>query len=327
MITNELFEAGLAHGGGTYAVSLKFSSGSSEEISSAVESMARVTGNSALAGKNAPPHLTLGMFHVSGSDVPVLLKSFSEFAESQRFPIEIEFGGIDGFLTKVIFLSLKSGSESEKLVRKLNAALHGIFLGHFEPGGNRNYLPERFFSACRPCAEARRGRIQKGDGILACSSRSGKSRRRVGFARAVPPVRGDWVVPDFICLERMPQRIGLKKSSCRARFFCKSVDTIGAFAYTISRFGGVAHLARAFEWHSKGSRFKSDRLHQRSAFCGSFFLPGRRTCVFFSVRACSARQIPRRGWGLKNGSPADSRSRFPSARAPFPRFRFPPPSR
>lgn len=145
MITNELFGAGLAHGGGTYAVSLKFSSGSSEEISSAVESMARVTGNSALAGKNAPPHLTLGMFHVSGSDVPVLLKSFSEFAESQRFPIEIEFGGIDAFLTKVIFLSLKSGSESEKLVRKLNAALHGIFLGHFEPGGNRNYLPERFF--------------------------------------------------------------------------------------------------------------------------------------------------------------------------------------
>ena len=25
--------------------------------------------------------------------------------------------------------------------------------------------------------------------------------------------------------------------------------------------GAVAHLARAFEWHSKGSRFKSDQLH------------------------------------------------------------------
>ncbi len=24
--------------------------------------------------------------------------------------------------------------------------------------------------------------------------------------------------------------------------------------------GAVAHLARAFEWHSKGSRFKSDQL-------------------------------------------------------------------
>ena len=36
----------------------------------------------------------------------------------------------------------------------------------------------------------------------------------------------------------------------------------GPFFY----FGGVAHLARAFEWHSKGSRFKSDHLHKVSDY-------------------------------------------------------------
>ena len=36
--------------------------------------------------------------------------------------------------------------------------------------------------------------------------------------------------------------------------------------------GGVAHLARAFEWHSKGSRFESDHLQIRQSIFGCFFL-------------------------------------------------------
>ncbi len=50
----------------------------------------------------------------------------------------------------------------------------------------------------------------------------------------------------------------------------------------IDTFGGVAHLARAFEWHSKGSRFKSDRLQHYDEKLplngGSFFV-----CPLYSL--------------------------------------------
>ena len=42
--------------------------------------------------------------------------------------------------------------------------------------------------------------------------------------------------------------------------------------WPIFSFGGVAHLARAFEWHSKGSRFKSDHLQKEAVRKNCFFL-------------------------------------------------------
>ena len=41
------------------------------------------------------------------------------------------------------------------------------------------------------------------------------------------------------------------------------IDFKKILVYDFTNHGGVAHLARAFEWHSKGSRFKSDHLQKK----------------------------------------------------------------
>ena len=50
--------------------------------------------------------------------------------------------------------------------------------------------------------------------------------------------------------------------------------------YSLSVLGDVAHLARAIEWHSIGSRFDSDHLHSKQ-------LPLIQGVVSFSVLNCN----------------------------------------
>lgn len=137
----------------TYAVSLLLDARSSQAIRSLQQDFASVTGNDVIIKKNAPVHLTLGMFHVSEEQIPELKSLFSDFASSLEKKLTLEFGDIDFFKEKVIFLSInkadktvpaKKGSSFE-ILKALNARLHEAFLPHFEAGGNRNYMPENFF--------------------------------------------------------------------------------------------------------------------------------------------------------------------------------------
>ncbi len=133
---------------GTYAVSIVFDSHSSEKIRKLQGEFADLTGNYFLIEKNPPPHITLGMFHVAPSKIEKLCSDFSDFADSlfEDFPLgesQIYFDKTDSFKGKVIFLSLKE--DSVLLVKKMSERLHEIFLSHFEPAANRNYLPENFF--------------------------------------------------------------------------------------------------------------------------------------------------------------------------------------
>jgi len=137
----------------TYAVSLLLDAQASEKIRSLQKYFSEATGNDSLIKKNAPVHLTLGMFHVSEEQIPELKSLFSDFSSSLEKKLSLEFGDIDSFKEKVIFLSVNKNDKSSsagkgssfEILKALNARLHEAFLPHFEAGGNRNYIPENFF--------------------------------------------------------------------------------------------------------------------------------------------------------------------------------------
>lgn len=116
----------------TYAVSLYPDDSCSAQVSSITMSLAETS---------VPllPHITLGMFHAKEEDVPLLQKIFKEFAAGLR-AFDISFCGADNFCDKVIFLSV----QKSELLLNANANLHKKLLPYFEPGGNRNYLPENW---------------------------------------------------------------------------------------------------------------------------------------------------------------------------------------
>ena len=124
----------------TYAVSLYFDEFSSEAISQIVTALAKCTENYYLCENFVPPHLTLGMFHATNTNFLKLNKSFFDFSKSISQVFDISFSGADSFREKVIFLGVKDC----ELLRNLNLFLHKKFFD-FEVGGNRNYLPEKFF--------------------------------------------------------------------------------------------------------------------------------------------------------------------------------------
>ncbi|MCR5289766.1 MAG: hypothetical protein K6E51_07230 [Treponema sp.] len=129
----------------TYAVSVYFDELTSAAISALINEYAHVTGNTFLIDHRVPVHLTIGMFHVQDSDVPLLQQRFCAFVKVDLQPLQLSCGGIDDFKQKVIVLSINMDCEAGRRLRQMNNLLHQLFLPYFAPGANRNYVPENFF--------------------------------------------------------------------------------------------------------------------------------------------------------------------------------------
>ena len=133
----------------TYAVSLCFDDAAAQSVKAVQERLAQICGNSFLIEHSVPPHVTLGVFHAEPGALSVLQNAFDGFAKSARDVLggkglDLEFGGADCFLNKVLFLAVKKDSPSLACVKRLNEILHQKFLPLFEAGDNKNYLPERW---------------------------------------------------------------------------------------------------------------------------------------------------------------------------------------
>lgn len=133
----------------TYTVSLCFEGAAAQRLVDAQERLAQICGNNFLIEHSVPPHVTLGVFHAEPGALSALQNAFDGFAMSARDVLggkglDLEFGGTDSFLDKVLFLALKKDSPSFACVKRLNEILHQKFLPLFEAGDNRNYLPERW---------------------------------------------------------------------------------------------------------------------------------------------------------------------------------------
>ena len=128
----------------TYAITLYFDDDTTEWIRTLTAQLADVTGNDFMTANNVPPHLTVGMFHVGEADVEKLKALFEAFVTAARednSTFDISFSGFESFLDKVIFIK----PEVDEKLAALNKLLHEKFLPHFEPGDNRNYLPENWY--------------------------------------------------------------------------------------------------------------------------------------------------------------------------------------
>ena len=133
----------------TYTVSFCFEGAAAQRLVDAQKRLAQICGNNFLIEHSVPPHVTLGVFHAEPCALPQLQKAFDDFAKLARGilgeqGLDLEFGGADSFLDKVLFLALKKDSPSFACVKRLNEILHQKFLPLFEAGDNRNYLPERW---------------------------------------------------------------------------------------------------------------------------------------------------------------------------------------
>ena len=124
----------------TYAVSLHFSADVNEIITSAVKSIAEVTGNSFIIENKIPPHVTIGAFHAAKDDEAKLLQMVEDFTKTQKTGA-VRFTEIGNFNGKVLFLK----PEKEGFLTQINAELHSILLPDFEKAENGYYLPEIWF--------------------------------------------------------------------------------------------------------------------------------------------------------------------------------------
>ena len=145
----------------TYSVSLILDPPSAEKILSAQKELAQVTQNDHLTKNPPPPHITLGFFHANDEDFPKLKELFEDFSKSAGPSFDLDFGQSDSFLEKVIFLPVKEDSKSFARLKDLNAILHEK-LADFEPGGNRNYTPERFFPHTALAVKLTKEQFEKG---------------------------------------------------------------------------------------------------------------------------------------------------------------------
>ena len=128
----------------TYAITLYFDDAVTKQISTLTTDLAAITSNDYMIANSVPPHLTLGMFHADDSELEKLETLFGEFVltvqnEFTGRELPIAFSGPDNFLDKVIFL--KPEDTCRGVLCHLNEQLHQLFLPHFEPADNRNYLP------------------------------------------------------------------------------------------------------------------------------------------------------------------------------------------
>ena len=172
----------------TYSVSLILDPPSAEKILSAQKELALITQNDNLAKNPPPPHITLGFFHANDEDFPKLKELFEEFSKSAGPSFDLDFGQPDSFLNKVIFLPVKEDSKSFARLKDLNSILHEKFSA-FEPGGNRNYTPERFFPHTALAVKLTKNQFEKGINwaFPALSGRVGEHFRcRARLLSAVP---------------------------------------------------------------------------------------------------------------------------------------------
>ena len=145
----------------TYAISLLPDKESAAQIKAAAKALADNCANNFMVEHDVPPHLTLGVFHATQAELPGLQKLFRDFAKNfwatkngraafgNDGALSLKFFGADNFLDKVIFLSLGNREQARKsnpALFELNAALHNLIGGSFEPGDNRNYIPDN----CHP---------------------------------------------------------------------------------------------------------------------------------------------------------------------------------
>ncbi len=128
----------------TYAITLYFDDATSAKIRTLTSNLAAITSNDYMIANSVPPHLTLGMFHADDSELEKLEALFGKFVrrvqnEFTGRELPIAFAGPDNFLDKVIFLKPEDACRNN--LCHLNEQLHQLFLPHFEPADNRNYLP------------------------------------------------------------------------------------------------------------------------------------------------------------------------------------------
>ncbi len=147
----------------TYSVSLCFDFDSSENILALQRKIAELSGNDFLIKNSVPPHITIGMFHATKNKAEMgeLKKAFEGFAEFAGSSFELNFGGIDSFCEKVVFISVKKDSDSFIHLKKLNSALHEKMLKNWEPGANGNYLPEKWFPHVALAVKLTKSQYQK----------------------------------------------------------------------------------------------------------------------------------------------------------------------
>lgn len=124
----------------TYAVSLHFSQNVNEIITSAVTSIADVTGNRFILENKIPPHVTIGAFHAAKEKELRLMQLVEDFSKSQKSST-VHFTEIENFNDKVLFLK----PEKDDFLSVINKRLHEVLLPEFEKGENGYYLPDIWF--------------------------------------------------------------------------------------------------------------------------------------------------------------------------------------
>lgn len=124
----------------TYAVSLHFTPDVNEIITSAVNAIAEVTGNSFIIENKIPPHVTIGAFHAAKEDETKLIQIVEDFTKTQKAGA-VRFTEIGNFNGKVLFLK----PEKDGFLAQMNEELHTILLPEFEKAENGYYLPEIWF--------------------------------------------------------------------------------------------------------------------------------------------------------------------------------------
>ena len=121
----------------TYAVSLHPAKEAEEAITSAVKSLAEVTGDSFILKSQIPPHLTLGAFHGTKEKEARLIQLLEDFAKEQM-PGAIQYNSIGTFKQRVIFLQ----AQKDSFLTKINSELHTLLLKEFQQAENGYYLPQ-----------------------------------------------------------------------------------------------------------------------------------------------------------------------------------------
>ena len=124
----------------TYAVSLHFTPDVNDIITSAVKSIAEVTGNSFIIENKIPPHVTIGAFHATKADEAKLIQMVEDFTKTQKAGT-VQFTKIGNFNGKVLFLK----PEKDGFLVQINEELHSILLPEFKKAENGYYLPEIWF--------------------------------------------------------------------------------------------------------------------------------------------------------------------------------------
>lgn len=157
----------------TYAITLYFDDTATTQIRTLTSDLATITSNDYMIANSVPPHLTLGMFHADDYELEKLEALFGEFVrvmqnEFAGRELPIAFAGPDNFLDKVIFL--KPEDTCRNNLCYLNEQLHKLFLPHFEPADNRNYLPGNWVPHVALGVKLTHGG-GKGNGILKKRSR------------------------------------------------------------------------------------------------------------------------------------------------------------